>query len=317
LEFEALLRRRLALGEPLSPQQAPATTPPKQTFAAFAEDWFRIYVVVNNKPSEQRSKRFALNRHLLPAFGDSELSTIEPRHIEAFKAEKLQAGLAPKTVNNQLAVLGRCLRTAVEWGALNKCPMIRPLRKVVSERTDFLTPEESRALVGACAEPMWRNMLLVALRTGLRLGELFGLEWCDLDLDRRVLVVRQSIVRGIVGTPKSGKARYVPMTAEVILALSLVPHSAPLVFHRGNGQPLTYDLAKRAIRRACVAAGLRAVGWHTLRHTFASHLAVAGVPIISIQQLLGHASITMTMRYAHLAPSALQVAVESIAPLST
>ena len=309
--YELVARQRLARGEPVEQGQ-----PARRTFRDFANEWMVAYVAANNSRSEQRNKRLALDRHLLPAFGELPLDAVSTVLVERYKAAKLEHGLGAKTVNNQLAILAKCLRTAVEWDVLARAPKVQ-LLKAKSMRTDFLLPEESRALLDACVEPMWRLMLLTALRTGLRLGELFGLEWRDVDFDNRILSVRQSIVRGVASVPKSGKTRYIPMTAELRDALFACRQVSGLVFHRGDGEPLSHHIAASAIQRACKSAGLRQVGWHTLRHTFASQLAAAGVPIPSIQQLLGHSTIVVTMRYAHLAPSALREAVAVLDRLGT
>jgi integrase len=123
-------------------------------------------------------------------------------------------------------------------------------------------------------------------------------------------MVRQSIVLGKVGTPKSGYAREVPLGEDVLKAFKAHRHlRGPLVFCDLDGRMLTAGNPRWWIERACKRAGLRQLGWHCLRHTFASHLAMRGAPLKAIQELLGHATIQMTMRYAHLAPEVARDAV--------
>jgi integrase len=111
--------------------------------------------------------------------------------------------------------------------------------------------------------------------------------------------VRQNVVRGIVGTPKSGKPREIALGDDVRAALKAHRHlRGPLVFCAMDGKLLTDSEQKNPLSHACKRAELRSIGWHCLRHTFASHLATLKV----IQDLLGHSTIVMTMRYAHLAP---------------
>lgn len=142
---------------------------------------------------------------------------------------------------------------------------------------------------------------------------MFGLRWEDVDLKTGRLVVRQSISRGIVGTPKSGKFREVPLSEHAAAALKGERHlRGPLVFCDQDGQPFTHTAAKWPLWRACRRAGLRLVQWHVLRHTFASHLVMRGVPLKAVQELLGHATIEMTMRYAHLSPCVRRDAVLSL-----
>lgn len=304
--YEATLRHKLAHGEPIE------VVPIKKelTFGEYAPDWLKTYSV-NNKPSEQGNKQIALDNHLIPFFGRKALKDIGMADIERFKHGKTEEELRPKTINNLLCTLSRCLRSAVEWELLDHIPIIKPL-KVPPQPFKFLSLEESTRLIACCDEPMWKQMILIALRTGMRLGELFGLDWSAIDFQRRQITVRQSIVYGITGTPKNNKIRHIPITDEVCSALYESRKPIGLVFHRGDGEPLSYHVAERAMHRACKKAGLPLIGWHVLRHTFASDLATEGIPMRAIQELLGHASIVMTMRYAHLGESSLREAVATL-----
>jgi integrase len=146
-------------------------------------------------------------------------------------------------------------------------------------------------------------MIVVGLRTGLRQGELLALRWEDVDLTAGRLLVRRSVFEGIVGTPKNGKGREVPLGEEVLRTLKAFRHlRGPLVFCAEDGRMLTKGECKHPLWRTCRRAGLRRIGWHVLRHTFASHLAMRGVALKAIQELLGHATIEMTMRYAQPVP---------------
>jgi integrase len=305
MEYEAMIRQKLARGESLEPAPAPTPSP---TFAAFSAEWLEVYVRTNNKPSVQESEARILRIHLVPFFGKMRLNKIEHIDIERYKAEKLADGLKTKTINNHLGILAKCLNTAVEWKQDLNPIRIKRLR-TPTPPFKFLTPTDSACLLAAWESHMWQAMAQVALHTGLRLGELFGLRWQDIDFDNRQLTVRQSIVNGIVGVPKNYRERTVPLTGNVIAALKILPHRGELAFTRENGEALTRGMAQNAILHACRKAGIQQIGWHTLRHTFASHLGASGVPITSIQALLGHSSINMTMRYTHTSPSALRDAV--------
>ena len=302
--YEATLRQRLARGEPIETKIAEKDT---LTFGEFAHEWFETYVKANCKHSEILGKQGLLNYSLTPWFGKTLLSKIDLLAVEQYKAEKIKIGLAPKTVNNHLAALGKCLNCAHEWGKLATVPPKIKRLKAVSQRIDFLSPIESHQLIQDRSEPMWNCMILVALRTGMRLGELLGLEWSDIDWERRILTVRQSLVRGVIGTPKSGKIRHIPLAEDAYQALAERRRVYGRVFQQAGER--THRVAANSIHRICKRAGVREVGWHLLRHTFASHLAMEGVPIPTVQQLLGHSTIVMTMRYAHLSPSKLWEAV--------
>jgi integrase len=306
-EYEVLLRLRLARGERID---AAIHEKPAETFSAFAERWFETYVTTNNKASEQHTKNVILRAHLLPWFGAKRLEAIGPGDIEQYKAAKLAANLSPKTVNNQLTVLSKCLRTAAEWGDLATVPRVRLLR-ARSVRLDFLSRAEAARLLAADAPNPWRLMVLIALRTGMRLGELVALDWADVDLEAGTVTVCRSRWRHVLDATKNYRARHIPIAADLRTLLLAQPSRAGLVLRSSvTGHHLSQKSATRALRRLCASAGVRPVGWHILRHTFASHLAAASVPVPAIRELLGHSTITTTMRYAHLAPSALRSAIE-------
>ena len=278
-------------------------------FRDFSGEFLDTYAVTNNKPSEVSSKRMIVRLHLEPEFGGLRLDGIGPREIEAYKAAKVVSGLSPKTINNHLTVLRRLLAVACEWGKLASVPHFRWLRAPAPE-FDFLTFEEAERLVDG-ADADWLPMIMIAMRTGLRQGELLALRWDDIDLVAGRLMVRRSAVSGVVGTPKSGKSREVPLSDDAIAALRSLASRfrGELVFCKEDGKMLTKGDCKHPLWRACRKAGLRRIGWHLLRHTFASHLAMRGVALKAVQELLGHSTMEMTMRYAHLSPDVRRDAV--------
>jgi len=284
----------------LADYRAATTLPEAPRFAAFAEQFVSTYAVTNNKHAEVISKRKILRVHLVPAFGDLRLDQVGLAEIEEYKGGKLTTGLAKKTINNHLTVLRKLLSTAVEWRLLSVVPPIKWLKAPAGE-FDFLTFEEADRLI-AGAEDEWRAMIIVALRIGLRHGELIGLRWLDVDLDAGRLVVRQAVSEGVIGTPKNGRTREVPLCKQALDALRDRPRIGPYVFCSPDGSMLTHAQTRWPLKRALKKAGLRHLGWHSLRHSFASHLVMRGAPIKSVQELLGHCSIEMTMRYAHLSP---------------
>jgi integrase len=274
----------------------------------FAVEFLTTYAAANNKPSEIASKEMILRVHLLPEMGARALGAIGPAEIERYKATKLKAELSPKSINNHLTVLRKLLVTAQEWGLVAQVPRIKRMKVAVPE-FDFFTFEESDRLIAA-SEEHWRPMLLTALKAGLRLGELLALRWDDVDLVSSRIVIRRSYWKGRLTTPKSGKPREVPMSPMLREALKRARHlKGELVFSDQDGAPLAKGETKWPLWRACQRAGLRRVGWHVLRHTFASHLVMRGAPLKAVQELLGHADIGTTMRYSHLAPAVAESTV--------
>jgi integrase len=173
--------------------------------------------------------------------------------------------------------------------------------RVAAPDFDFLTFEEAGELL-AGAEREWRAMIALGLKAGLRQGEMLALRWTDVDLDAGRLSVRRNTWLGHIGTPKGGKGRDVPLCETAVRELRAHRRSSTLVFSASAGAALTANACRGPLLRACARAGLRRIGWHVLRHTFASHLVMRGAPLKAVQELLGHSTIEMTMRYAHLSP---------------
>ena len=288
--------------------RAEATKAACPSVASFAKTFIETYAVPNNKPSEVQSKRMILDLHLVPALGNSRLDEVGSGEIERYKAEKLRDGLSPKTINNHLIVLRRMLAVAEEWGLTDRTPRVRWL-KVPDSEFDFLMFEESNQLL-ATAEGEWRTMILVAAKVGLRQGELLALRWRDVNLGAGKVIVRHSVWAGIVGTTKGWRAREVELSPETVAALKAHRHlRGEFVFCNDDGSMLTKNQCRRPLYDACTKAGLRKIGWHVLRHTFASHLVMRGAPIKVVKELLGHRDITTTMRYAHLSSESRRDAV--------
>lgn len=212
--------------------------------------------------------------------------------------------MSKKSVNNQLTVLRKCLVQAKEWEIISEVPAVRFFRKLPAPTFDFLTFDETAALLKAAeAEPQWHSMLVVAVRAGLRRGELRALRWSDVDLERRIIHVRQSFRRQAMGLPKGGRSREVEMSEEVARVLSAHRHDRGLyVFYKADGEHFTEGDTRQPVERLRRAAGLRHIMWHVLRHTFCSHLVMAGVPLRIVQALAGHTTYRTTERYAHLSP---------------
>jgi len=279
------------------------------TLKEFETDFIDLYARTENKQSEVEAKQRHLKNHIVPFFGHMRLDAIGAEHVARYKAAKLKDEYDPKSVNNQLAVLRKLLAVAVDWGRLKHVPALKWLLRAPPPTFDFLTFEEAERLV-AGSSPEWRAMIVVALKTGLRHGELLALRWEDIDLVAGRLMVRRSLSGKRIDTPKNHKSREVALSDEAIWALKAHRHlRGELVFCDEKGQLLTRYACKWPLWQACKRAGIRLVGWHTLRHTFASHLVMRGAPLKAVQELLGHADITMTMRYAHLSPDARRDAV--------
>jgi integrase len=153
-------------------------------------------------------------------------------------------------------------------------------------------------------------MILTALKTGLRLGELRGLKWDDIDLNKQIMTVRRSAYRdNCFVAPKSNKERTIPLSGRLLSVLCESKSRSGFVFKVKPGAHLKTSDCSRKLHKICEKADLRRIGWIVLRHSFASHLVEAGAHLKAVQELLGHSSIQTTMRYAHLSPSVLGNAI--------
>jgi integrase len=306
------LRQKLVRGEPID---KPSPQPNGLMFKEFAPKWLAEYVVPNNKPGERYNKEKILQSSLVPFFGRTPVNSITSHQIEQYKALLYKTGISPKTINNRLTILRKCLETAYEWLELNGTPPKIKWLKCPPPETDYLSEEEGGLLLSHSAGTL-HEMILLGLRTGMRRGEIVGLQWSSIDWQNRSITVRHSRCDYTkeLGTPKSNRARHIPMDLDVYADLFKRKRSTGHVFLDDNGMSFNGKYLERRIKELCKAAGLREIGWHTLRHSFASHLAMKGVPLNAVQILMGHSNIATTMRYAHLAQSTLRTAIDLLNP---
>jgi integrase len=279
--------------------------------ADFAPRFIDGYVRANRqKPSGIAGKQSVLKWHLLPALGDTRLNAITNEHVQRLKLKL--ASKSPKTVNNVLTVLSILLKTAVEWGELERLPCTIKSLPTPKGAAGFHDFEEYERLLTVAQRRGDNTYLMVLLGgdAGMRLGEIVALEWRDVDLDARRLTVQRSDWLGHVTTPKGGRLRRVPLTQRLAAALKAMRHLRHArVLCLSDGTPITRDRVIKAIRAAQRIAHTQVAGVHVLRHTFCSHLAMKGAPARAIQELAGHADLTMTQRYMHLSPSATEEAI--------
>ena len=277
------------------------------------QEHFLTYSKTNNKPSTVAAKIGILEVHLIPFFGSMKLDAVGLPELERYKAAKLDEGLEKKSINNQLTAFRKLVNLAVEWGALERAPKVRGFnvkQEYVSE-DEYLTFDEADRLVRAAA-PEWRSFMVVALKTGLRVGELLALKWQDIDLVAGHLIVRRTLWRDQEGPPKGGRNRKVPLSDEAQATLKAHRHlKGPYVFCNASGARLTHSMVKDVVPSTCRRAALgKHITTHGLRHTFASHLVMRGASLKAVQELLGHESIEMTLRYSHLTPDVKREAVQ-------
>ena len=206
----------------------------------------------------------------------------------------------PGTIAKEISVLKHCLKLAVEWGELNQNPAAGArLPKLPPGKTRYLTPGELRAALETAPEWM-RAPMAFAAATGIRRGELLALRWMDVDIEKRRLYLRDT---------KNGQARILPLSGPAMQVLGSLPEGAAsdLVFAGVKGHHLSI-YTKRVFQRL----GITDASFHTLRHTFASWMAMQGADLYVVGQILGHKTPRMTQRYAHLSPDYMAGAMEKL-----
>jgi integrase len=300
-EAALLAAGQAALVPPPAPKEIPLF---KEFWPVFVEQYCKAERL---KASGCENKRWAYETYLKPVVGDLRLDQIGPAEIQAIKAR--MASKSPKTCNNILTVLSACLKFASEdglrgqdgLGIIERAPRIR-LQKTAKPTMSFYEPDQFQRLVEAAAKIDTRTRVLVLLGgdAGLRRGELIGLRWCDVDLKRRQITVRQAAWQGVVDVPKGGRERIVEMTAALYDALKCHQHlRSERVLCCDDGSVATAKMCRIAVAQR--RANLPQPGaLHILRHTFCSRLAIAGAPAHAIQSAAGHADLSTTMRYMHL-----------------
>jgi integrase len=212
-------------------------------------------------------------------------------------------GLAEKSIKNIRTTLQTLLGFAVKWGYLARMPELPDV--IVPESSfDWYQPHEASQLLAAARDGRTRTMLLFALHTGVRMGEQRAVRWSDIDFERRIITIRRSAPKWFVveKSPKSNRHRRVDLTPELAEALETIRHPGDAVFCNPDGSKLRPGQFHEVLWAAQKKAGIRRIKWHELRHSYASILTTGGAPLRVVQSLLGHSSIKMTERYAHLAP---------------
>lgn len=241
---------------------------------------------------------------LLDWFGNRPADSISPVELER-RFSELEC--KPATVNRYRSLLSLTFRLAIRSGKSRKNPArLVPHRLEDNARLRFLDKKEEVALRVQIRVlyPEREPEFDLALHTGMRLGEQYGLRWEDVDFERRLVAIPRS---------KNGAMRYLPLNATALHALvKLHGRNAESGFVCGG-----VKLPRKWFDPSVMAAGLDDFTWHCLRHTFASRLVMAGVDIRTVAELLGHKTLAMTMRYAHLAPDHQLAAVERLETTAT
>jgi integrase len=320
------IRERLARGDfNLAP---PADV---QTLRVYAESWLKT-ASGSLKASTVTFYRAHLTAHILPLLGDRPVTSVIRQDCRELVTTCRGKGLSRGSVRGIVRTLSTILSQAVEDDLLEANPALRMGRYLRAgdepkKTIDPLTRAEAATLLAVSREryARWFPLLLCALRSGLRQGELLGLRWADVDFASGFLHVRQNRVHGVTTTPKNHQVRKVDMSAQLCLELEALrrrerarwladgAEHPSMVFSSDTGGFLDVGNVRRAFYRILTGAGLRHIRFHDLRHTFASLLIQQGESLAYIRDQMGHASIQITVdTYGHLVPGGNRAAVDRL-----
>jgi integrase len=336
-EATQYLAEARAHGEPLAVTQGRkgATLP---SLRDFIDDTYMPWFKAHHKGHEKT--QHTLSNNFDPIMSQR-LDAITGRDLEQIRTGWMQAGNKASTVNRKMGSISGVFSRAVEWEYIDTHPLAKlkqlkvdskgvirylaadetkRLRDALDARQDEMRAERESANTWRTdrhREPMpsllelpftdhLKPMVLVSLNTGMRRGELFDLKWSAVNFDTKTITVAGA-------TTKTSDTRHIPMNKETIGVLEAWKKQvskSPYVFPgQGGGR---FEDVKSAWLKLLERAQIDGFRWHDMRHDFASRLVMAGVPLNTVRDLLGHADIKMTLRYAHLAPGTKAAAVELI-----
>lgn len=291
-------------------------------FGDFAERWITQVAPLRLKPTAVAEYESLLRLHLLPALGARPISEISPDEIQEYMTRQVEAGFAPRSVRNDLAVLRAVLKTALAFDLVdtNVAMKVTAPRHFRKEQR-FLAPSEMKAVLDACPRA-WSLLLALPMYTAARKGECLALRWPSVSIERRQVAFVRSLRGGVEHTVKSSASRTTVAMAEELVSLLLerrekVPDPVNgYVFCRSDGSPLDDGTPNRVLRRACVKAGIEPCTYHQLRHSAIAALIATGAHPKVIQEFARHASFDTTMsEYGHLIGSAGGDAVRDLSRL--
>jgi integrase len=322
-EVAITIRAKLQLGgfNFEEPKKAPTFKEHAKLWLSLPHDW---------KESTRENYKDNIKNHVFPVFGNVPIDKIKRKDLKAFFDRLLIKGVAPNTVSLIRSPISGVLAHAVDSELIENNPIVgmKLLKKRKSAEIIPLSKDEVGLLLGAVKQyqdGLYYPTILCALRTGMRIGEIAGLKWKDLDFENRLIEVRRSCRRRRVTPTKTGRSRFVDMTPQLAGVLSELQTSQkvnalkrgqPLqdwVFANKNGGTLRY-MTLRAVLTACLKlAGLRNIRIHDLRHTYATTRLLSGHNIGDVSYQLGHSSIKITYdTYGHWLPGEFKSEVDEL-----
>ncbi|MDR4509576.1 MAG: site-specific integrase [Candidatus Brocadiaceae bacterium] len=266
------------------------------------------YIEWAKRQKSFNSKIYLINQ-LAEKFGNIPLRRFNTMLLEQYQTKRLNSGNKASTVNRLQSTIAHMFTKAVEWDMVEEDTLKR-IRKVKllpenNRRLRFLTHEECQSLIASCNHHL-KPIVITALNTGMRKEEILSLKWDNVNLKCGFILLAQE-------QTKNGERKEVPINSTLRKTFQELPRrlNIPYVFFdQATGK--RFKDVKKSFHSALSKAGICDFRFHDLRHTFASHLVMAGIDITTVKELLGHKDIKMTLRYAHLAPGHKVKAVDTL-----
>jgi integrase len=314
------------------------------TVGEFLEKWLSVYCKPNLAPKTLQSYRCQIRNHLGPKLGRIPLTKLTPLHLQDLYNQELErgrtdgtGGLSPRTVIYHHRIIREALSHAVKWQLVmrNVADAVDPPRQV-KKKIAVIHGEELTQFLNNCRDSQDYLLILTAVSTGMRQGEILGLRWTDVDFSSGVIHVRQQqqylIGQGFIyKPPKSERSqRQIPLPRQLVAVFKKIKKEQAtfrlqygkdyidtgLVFTQPNGQHLDGARLSNRFKRLAVKFGHPELRWHDTRHIFAAVALASGVSMERLQALLGHESITTTIdTYGHLSPTTLKDAMDQISSM--
>jgi len=272
----------------------------KIRFDIFSKEYLEFSKKTKRSWKRDRTSLKALSRF----FGMMRLSDINAGHIEKYKTLRIPE-VSAASLNRELSCFS-ALFTLAKKSKLVEANPVREVKKLQERKLDMriLNDEEARRLIEKSKGHL-RPIVIIALNTGMRAGEIFNLRWNDIDFEHNFIFIKRT---------KSGITRKIPMNGMLAAALKGIKRKSEFVFvNSSTEKPITR--VDKSFKTACDNAKIKDLRFHDLRHTSASWMVMAGVDLVTVAQILGHSDIKMTMRYAHPTPENRRKAVNVLAKI--
>jgi integrase len=296
---------------------------PMMTLEKFSTDHWEAGALLALKPSSIRIYKFNLDKYIIPALGSHRLCDVNRATIQQLLVSMRSKGYSSSTLHSVRVTIAKVLQTAVDNGYLERNPAhgIKIGERDSKKQRRFLDPLQVQRLLAELTEPC-RAIIVTAVLTGMRIGEILALRWNRLDFLHSTIEVSETYSDGRFGTPKTRSSRRViPMSSALCAALKMHRASCirsepqDLVYSTTKGTPLSpKNLYNRKLAPACDKLSLPRVSWHSFRHSNATLLGEVGESVKTAQAILGHSDIETTLNtYMHAIPDSQRRAVERVA----